>query len=278
MSSSSRDSAKKTFDRAIERARYIQMLARGLTDHRKRRVRRDWAKNFKRLMQWPVGSNIERVDSKDVVLVLRHSSPLDPEHFSSEALDDLLRASYVMTLSAMDAYFHAKIVGRVVQHAKVTEPSDGLLNCKILVSDFIAGQKKYKRKYQALRTAIERTLSYQSLQAPNRIADGLCLIGVGDFWTSVASNLEKDKKKLVANIKSIVRRRNQIAHEGDVSQSKKTRNKSRAIGHKDVADAISLVCDVVDAAEQIISESGKKSSKKPEAKKGKKPKAKKGKK
>jgi len=212
-------------------------------------------------MQWPLKNNIERVDSKDVIIVLRNGSRLNPEHFSSESLEDLLRASYVMALSAMDAYFHAKILGRIVQHAKEPAPSESLLNSKILVSDFIAAQRSYKRKYQALRSAIERTLSYQSLQAPDKIASGLSLIGVTDFWKSVASILKQDRKKLLARVRRMVKRRNQIAHEGDLSQSRKARNKSRAIGHKDVTNAIDLVCEVVDAAEQIITEAGKKSKK-----------------
>jgi len=262
-----KNGAKETFDRAIARAKYIQILARGLTNYRKRKARRDWGKSFKQLMHWPLKHKIERVDSRDVILVLRDGSKLKSKHFSSEALDDLLRASFVMTLSAMDAYFHAKIIRHVVQHSKASVPSNRLLNEKILVSDFMAGQK-YKRTNQALRIAIERKLSYQSLQTPDKIADSLQLIGVNSFWDSIAKEMKTDPKKLKSQVTKIAKRRNQIAHEGDVSQSKKARNKSRNIGHKDVTKAIELVCKVVSAAEKVINTSIKKGSKKQRSKKG----------
>jgi len=202
-----------------------------------------------------------------MILVLRDDSKLDSEYFSSEALDDLLRASFVMTLSAMDAYFHAKIIRHVVQHSKACDPSNRLLNEKILVSDFMAGQK-YKRTNQALRIAIDRKLSYQSLQTPDKIADSLQLIGVNSFWDSIAKQMKTDPKKLKSQVTIIAKRRNQIAHEGDLSQSKKARNKSRSISHKDVNEAIELVSNVVSAADLIINKSIKEGTKKQHSKKG----------
>lgn len=248
------DSAKHTFDMAIARARYILTLYMGLTDHRKRSARKDWSDRFKKLMHWPKSHEIERIDSKDAVLILRDNSKLRRQHFSVDALGDLLRASLVMAVSAMDAYFHAKILRYVVVHSKSKKPSRRLLNEKIKVSDFINGQKK-KRSYAALRAAIERNLSYQSLQGPDKIADALGLIGVSDFWKLVAENLNEQKNSLQNKINRVVKRRNQIAHEGDLSQSKKTRNKSRSIDPKTVREAIDLIEKIVDAAEKIIERS-----------------------
>jgi len=254
MGKRTRDSAKSTFDKAMERAKYIFKLAGGLTDHRKRSVRRDWSGGFKKLMHWPKSHKIERVDSKDVVLIIRDNSNLTRKDFSSDALRDLLRASLVMAVSAMDAYFHAKVLRYVVVHSKSRKPSKRLLNERITVRDFIEGQRK-ERSFTALRAAIERNLSYQSLQHPDNIADALNLIGVSDFWGRVAKKLGKSKDGLRKEISSIVRRRNQIAHEGDLCQSARSRNKSRTITLKFVSSSIDLIETLVDAADNVINQS-----------------------
>lgn len=243
--------AKVTFDKAIDRAEYLLRLAEGLTDHRQRGARADWGRSFKALMHWPKGHVIERVDSKDVVVVIRDGSTLSRDDFSTSALDDLLRASLVMAVAAMDAYFHAKILRYVVSHSRKASPSGRLLNERILVSDFIEGRKR-QRANTALRAALERNLSYQSLQHPEKIADALGLIGVCKFWDEIAKALKRAKKDLCDEIGAIVRRRNQIAHEGDLSQSKKARNQDRSIANKYVRDSITTLKQFVDAADVLI--------------------------
>jgi len=247
------DTAKDTFDTAIKRAEYLLKLSFALRNHRQRGIRSDWAASFKGIMHWPKSHVIERVDSKDAVIILRPNSKLTPEDFSSDALQDFLRVSLVMAVSAMDAYFHAKIVRYVVQHSRSKEPSKKLLNEKILVKDFIDGRRK-QRSNVALRAAIERKLSYQALQQPSQIADSLRLIGVSDFWEEVAGQIGQADEQIRKNLTKIVKRRNQIAHEGDLSQSKRARNKSRSITHKQVQESIVLLQGIVNAAEVIINQ------------------------
>jgi len=247
----SKDTAKATFDIAMGRAEYLLRLAYGLTNVRHYRIRKDWAAKFRQLMHWPQAHAIERIDSKDAVVVLRDASNLRQEDFSSKALKDLLRASLVMAVSAMDAYFHAKIIQHVVEHSRKKEPSNKLLNERILVKYFIEGRKK-TRTNVALRAAVEQNLSYQSLQQPDPIREALGLIGISDFWTRVAQRLGKEQRDLHKELSRIVKRRNQIAHEGDLSQSKKARNKSRTISHKEVERDIALIEEIIEIAEEEI--------------------------
>lgn len=254
MSTRRQTSAKHTFDIAIKRAYYLLKLAKGLTDHRKRRAHSDWSKNFKKLMRWPSTHQIERIDSKDMVLILRNGSNLKREDFSTQALDDLLRAALVMAVSAMDAYFHAKIIRHVVEHSKTKTPARRLLNERILVSDFIDGRRKQRSNY-ALRAAIERNLSFQSLQQPDKVADALGLIGVSKFWSEIAKICGQNKEIICNRLSSIVRRRNYIVHEGDLSQSNRTRNESRRITQKEISDDIDFILQIINAAEKVINKS-----------------------
>ena len=243
--------AKATFEKAIARSEYLLRLANGLADHRKRRARGEWKSKFRSLMHWSQTHSIERVDSKDVVLVTRDGGTLARADFGVEALGDLLRASLVMAVSAMDAYFHAKILRYVVPHSRRAEPSERLLNERIQVRDFIAARRK-KRPNAALRAAVERNLSYQSLQRTERIADALQLIGIAKFWEDVATRLKRTKEDLCDELCGIVRRRNQIAHEGDLSQGKKTRNRDRSISTQFVQRSMALLKAVVEEAETVI--------------------------
>jgi len=244
------DTAKETFDAGIARAKYLLRLHRGLIDTRQRKTRRDWASGFKMFMRWPQSSNVHRIDGRDALIVLRDGCELTPADFKSEAMGDLLRAALVMAVSAMDAYFHAKIVRWVVTHSR--NPSSHLLKQKITVEDFLSALQRTK-KLTALQSAIKRTLSYQSLQDPDKIAEALRLIGVSDFWDRIAKDGE-DKTELRTRLKQIVGRRHQIAHEGDLSQSKKARNRSRPICQKEVVDAVDFISEVVTRAEIIINE------------------------
>jgi len=203
------------------------------------------------MMGWKTDATIDRVDGRDAVVVLRHDSRLLANDFDIKAVSDLYRAALVMTVSAMDAYFHAKVLRYVVTQSKKQKPSKSLMNCKISVSDFVRGNSM-KRRNSALKAAIARQLSYQSFQTPEKIQEALNLIGVKDIWNKVADKLGTDKDEIEKTIKGIVDRRNKIAHEGDVSQSVKARNAHREIQPKMVKDALDLITKVVGAAEDII--------------------------
>lgn len=72
-------------------------------------------------MHWPQSSAIKRIDSKDAVVVLRDQSCLLPDDFSSDALDDLLRAAITFGVSAMDRYVHERVVRSFVTSFRAPE-------------------------------------------------------------------------------------------------------------------------------------------------------------
>lgn len=248
------DTAYATFKFAFKRAVYLFRLYHGLANHRKRGMRADWAENFCRLMHWPAGDGdlIDRVDSPDAIIVLKDGSRLTREVFAADALADLLRASLVMGVSALDAYFHSKIAASVVSCArKGTAMPRALKKATITIEDFVDGNK-YQRRLTTVRRSIERSLGYQSLQLPDKIATGLGLIGITDFWGEVANRMGMMQDDLKVRLSSIVTRRNQIAHEGDLSQSKKARNKSRTIEPKYVREALAFIRKLAKRAEDEI--------------------------
>jgi hypothetical protein len=246
------DSAFATFATAMTRARYLLKLYHGLTNTRQRGIRTDWAEKFCDLMHWPQTASIARVDSTDVVIVIRDGADMTCADFDHDQLTDLLRASLVMGVSAMDAYFHSKICAYIVKAAnRGDKMPNALKKANMTVLDFISA-KKYKRKMQALRNALERTLGYQSLQQAKNIEDALGLIGITKYWSSIAARIgtpiEDLKKKLVQYVK----RRNQIAHEGDLSKSKKARNQPHELKPNKVVEALDFFDKLVTHSEREI--------------------------
>jgi hypothetical protein len=96
-------------DTAMRANRYVK-LHDGLINTRKRAIRADWKRSFCSIMQWPQASDIERVDSRDAVLILRTNSSLVPGDFTKDSLDDLLRAALTFGVSALDRYIHERII------------------------------------------------------------------------------------------------------------------------------------------------------------------------
>jgi len=237
------DTAYETFKVAFERATYLYRLYHGLANRRKRAMRSDWAGNFCDLMHWPKADahSIDRIDSPDAIVVLRPSSRLTCHDFETEYLSDLLRASLVMGVSSLDAYFHSKTIAYIVRAANHgAKMPKSLKKRTITIEHFVEG-KKYERRMNVVRQAMEKSLGFQSLQQPEKIEQAVALIGVNSLWSGVAERCGTTTDILKADLSKIVKRRNQIAHEGDLSQSRKTRNHERSISPKETRDALILI-------------------------------------
>jgi hypothetical protein len=143
--------------------------------------------------------------------------------------DELLRAEWVTRVSALDLYVHelvAQLMLAIFEGRRPASPaylkfqvSTETLNrirAAVTPSDASAAFDLYVRSY----------LSRITYQAPDDIADGVRLCSSIELWNEVALNLgatpttkASTAKDLKTQLSLIVRRRNTIAHEGDLQQS-----------------------------------------------------------
>lgn len=157
-----------------------------------------------------------------------------------------------MAVSALDAYFHSKILAHVVKAAnRGADMPKQLKKSTISVEQFVEG-RRYKRRMNIVRRALEKSIGYQSLQQPDKIEQSLKLIGVSSFWNGVAARCGENAGDLKDALSRVVKRRNQIAHEGDLSQSRRTRNHNRSLGPKEARDALILIRRVAGRSESEI--------------------------
>lgn len=248
------DNALEVFEASIERAQRMSRLYHDLVDTRSRAMRSDWAANFESFMNWPSGKAVARIDGHEAIIVLKDGAELKSNDFSSDQMRDLLRASIMMGSSAMDAYFHRKIVCYIIRFAKKGKSAPReLRKQQVTVQDFAKAMER-DRVWGELRRAFDRQLGYRSFISPGKITEGLNLIGVSEFWDKTAKRISYDKAKLREHVEWIASRRNKIAHEGDLSTQKRNFGKTNALEPKDAVWALDFLESFISAAEQEIND------------------------
>ena len=173
---------------------------------------------------------------------------------------ELLRAAVVTAVSAMDAYFHDKILENIPLVIRRTKPKFPEELIKLIVEDAKAGKvakgllgiSMKKRPLSHVRTMIEKKLNDRAFQDPGKIERGLKLIGVGHFWDRVGRELEVQPKQAKKDIMRYVNRRHKIVHRGDLGTAKKTKHQVRQITRGFAQECIDTVDKFVHYADTAI--------------------------
>lgn len=165
---------------------------------------------------------------------LRRSRGLGARGRLDAANSDLLwlpRSAVVACLSALDSYVHAVLYDRVpviLRHADVPEPLAKSLSSIIPIKnaghfqDALPVLRATDSLSELSNQLRENTLSFLSYQSPEKIIAGYEMIGHPNIFDEVAAlwpgprTSSDDIRRYLANY---VRRRNQIAHEGDLEES-----------------------------------------------------------
>jgi len=143
--------------------------------------------------------------------------------------DELLRAEWVTRVSALDLYIHELVAHLMLATFDGHRPASpaylkfqvstetlNRIRAAVTPSDASAAFDLYVRSH----------LSRITYQFPDDIADGVRLCSPIELWNEVALNLgataatkANAAKGLKTQLSLVVRRRNMIAHEGDLQQS-----------------------------------------------------------
>lgn len=224
--------AKAVFDGTMQRVDHLLKLYDILRNRRTRSIRRDWANRFKTLMHWPKRELISRVDGDGSILILREASGISASQFCHEELCELLRAALVGAVSALDRYCHETLIIRVIRQVTRSERNwpGALKKVKVSLSTVkkaIAHARVRKGKGGRIRprpmNIIRHALQDQfhrdlTLQGSEEIAQAFSMIGVQNLWTTCGNKVAERPTAIIQRLDRIVRRRNQIVHEGDIKR------------------------------------------------------------
>jgi hypothetical protein len=161
----------------------------------------------------------------------------------------LLRAAVVFAVSALDTYFHDKIKYRIGRFSLNDLPVQ-LAKFQIPIRE-LSTWDDAQRKGNVLRNWVMDHLAARPLQSPTAIAEALKLSGIEDLWDRIAPK-QTHKQAMLDEFNGLVRRRNQISHEGDREQSRRSGKRLRPINRKTVQAWIDYVEDLVAKVESAF--------------------------
>jgi hypothetical protein len=143
--------------------------------------------------------------------------------------EELLRAEWVSRVSALDLYVHEVIAQSMVaifEGRRPITPAYSRFQISNEALDRIRAASTRTEASAAFDLYVRTQLSRVTYQFPDDIADGIRLCSEAELWNEIALALgatPSTKNDLAKNHKRqlslIVRRRNAIAHEGDLQQT-----------------------------------------------------------
>lgn len=155
--------------------------------------------------------NIKRVRNLGAV----HTA-VDQQTTSVVDISDMLRAQIVLIVSALDTYVHEIVrLGMTATLQGNRNASPAYLKFEIEIADAMSWLRTPAHSAW-LDDAIRRKHSIRSFQNPDNVADALRLIFPDPLWPAVGNVVGQTPEAIRLTLKTIVDRRNKIAHEADL--------------------------------------------------------------
>lgn len=172
--------------------------------------------------------------------------------------NDLLRMALVMGVAAIDSYMHGIVTRRIADVRQRADLPKALARLEIPFSE-LAGladaslsaqrARKRARPWVQVKASLQRRLLKETFQSYDQIAMAFAMAGVERAWSKVASELGDNAENLKDHVGSIVLRRNQIVHEGDLKRASRPRNlRFNKISQKKIVSEIDWVESLISAS------------------------------
>jgi hypothetical protein len=154
----------------------------------------------------------ESMDGKIEVKIFNQSKP----HYS-----DMCRSGIVMVVAAFDTYFTYRLSDAIIPYIKkkgVTKKTVSLLEGVGMDLEFALNLlQDSKRPNRRIRTLVEATYLRETTQNFDVIDKFFLSLGIKNFSDNVQAKV--NRKTLKRSITKLIRRRNAIAHDGDLSRN-----------------------------------------------------------
>lgn len=246
----------ETYLNISSRAKRLLHIHDGLINIRRKGIRKDWKRNFCKIMHWPISSDIERIDSKEAIIVLRAGAKLKREDFEKEIIEDLLRSAITFGVSALDRYVHERVVkniiaalsgGELSKHQRNLEIPAHLALKSVRKMSKTKGKGKNVRPANDIRNEIQEVLHARPYQGWLQIVNAFKLIGISELKDKIGKYYSSsEKQEIESTLDNIVIRRNYIVHEGDLKRHQRGGNiKMHELSRKEVEDSLNFIDKLV---------------------------------
>lgn len=172
-----------------------------------------------------------------------------------DEVDDVLRASLVLAVGALDAFVHDRVGEQLVRYIRRSLKSDpdslGPVERELKGVEMreILRWLTLSRPFVQVRKVVDDRMGAQSLQHPGKIEEAFHLIGKKEIWSQVSQGIEMNAGELKRKVANAAKRRNQIVHEGDREKSRLRKHHKRPISQDEVEHILDLIDNV---GEQLV--------------------------
>jgi hypothetical protein len=165
-------------------------------------------------------------------------------------LTDLLRASLVMSVSALDHYIHETVRLGMLESWRGNRPKiSSFLHFSISL-DSASKVLLNQPDEQWLDDEIRERHKWQSFQNPERITEALRLVTAAAIWDAIAADLGRSVQDVKQQFELIIDRRNKIAHEADMDPS--FPNLRWPIDETVVNKSVGLIVSIAETIHRVI--------------------------
>ena len=159
--------------------------------------------------------------------------------------DEILRAQWVMIVSAFDTFIHDCVrTGIIKAYQTKGVMSNALQDYPIPFGDMLGIEMEptAAAKEALLDGVLRKINAKDSYQSPKSVEYALNLIGKSGIWNQLSVPMHMPARDIKNKLTIIVHRRNKIAHESDFNAVGSALN---AISKTDVDDVISFITNLV---------------------------------
>lgn len=171
--------------------------------------------------------------------------------------EDMLRSALAFSVAALDTYLHWAIADAPLSG---TLPSalaslDVPLIDMISLSEAVVANRQRIRPKVRVRNTIERVILGHTFQSPKGVGDALLMLGKRNAFTKISGTISpaQTAQEIKDRLGKIVRRRNQVVHEGDMQrQSRPQHVRREPVARLEVEADIAWLRTLVSAIDALL--------------------------
>ena len=189
-------------------------------------------------------SSISQVDE---LLAIHHYLQSVPV---TQVTDNILRAALTMIVSAIDTSVHELIVNAIMYEIKEDKSVFKIDKIKIGIS--ASKETDLGSRLRIIESELRHQYAKESFQSSRQIESALATIGITKIWTKLSAITGQPPQDIKITLDLLVRRRNQIVHEGDLDHLHSLREIEREDLEKSLEFAKELTKGIISEYRRLI--------------------------
>jgi len=204
----------------------------------------------------PAVENFRKTIKRAEAMISLHKT-LCPRGKPKVEYSDILRAAVVISVAAMDGYFHERIPESLAPFVRAKKGKNLPGRLLQIVKDSVCHDRLIEilfeeRPLSHLVTIVRKATADRTYQDAGKIEQAVGMLGVDDLWFKVGQKLKLSKEKAKNYVQSYVGRRHQIVHRGDYGQTKRSKNQVKPMGRAYAQRCVREVGRFVEAIDEVI--------------------------